>query len=259
MKIWKIAWIVIIAIAFLYWTADFFYLSRGIVSSGENQFAGLSKGGYCYLMTALIVSGVAFFAAIIMGYITGYNRSFASRFIESVFLILFESIPTMFLLIIVFLAYSEQAMQLYVIWTMTLGLIFSAKVLRVINTKIAILRRSGFIMAAEELGLSHLWIYLKHILWYNLKPDFLVQGLGIIKGVIYTEVLLSLIRLSPFSKMPGFVSWGQMLYDKTDGTLRPLAMGQVAQWWIPLLGIFLSVFLITLGQNKIINKQLNQR
>jgi peptide/nickel transport system permease protein len=98
------------------------------------------------------------------------------------------------------------------IWSVVIaiGIINIPKVSFLIKDKIEHLKNQEFITAAREMGVSHLRIILKHILWYNCRPIILVQMGFILAEVILLESTLGYLGYGLSE------SWGHMVALEKD-------------------------------------------
>ena len=98
------------------------------------------------------------------------------------------------------------------IWSVVIaiGIINVPKVSFLIKDKIEHLKNQEFIEAAREMGVSHLRIILKHILWYNCRPIILVQTGFILAEVILLESTLGYLGYGLSD------SWGHMVALEKD-------------------------------------------
>ncbi|MDI6780876.1 MAG: ABC transporter permease subunit [bacterium] len=118
-----------------------------------------------------------------------------------------------------------------------LGIINSAKLGKMIMEKIISLKKREFIEATEALGIKKYDIILRHILFYNCSPLYLVQASVIMAEVILIEIGLSYI---------GSVSnWGLGVTIREPnpswGNILVMAANHFSNaWWmsvIPLLAV----------------------
>src|SRR5437868_6308729 len=117
-----------------------------------------------------------------------------------------------------------------------IGVVYSPRVARVVRGSVLVIRETAYVEAARALGLTNLWIILRHVLPNCLSP-VIVQGSFVFAAAVLTEAALSFLGVG----VPPFVpSWGNIL---SEGRLYL----QQAPWLVLYPGA--AIMLTILGLN----------
>jgi peptide/nickel transport system permease protein len=180
-------------------------VSVGFVSTGIALLIGVTIGG-------------------LMGYFVGKVDMFGMRLIE-----IFESIPTLFLIIMFVTFYGRN---LYLIMAI-IGLTSWTGNARFIRAEFFRLREMDFVHAARAAGLPLWSILFKHMLPNGITPVLISASFGVAAAIL-TESYLSFLGLGLIDKP----SWGKMLDDARG-------VGTAFHWWLAVFpggAVFLTVF-----------------
>jgi peptide/nickel transport system permease protein len=114
-----------------------------------------------------------------------------------------------------------------------IGVVYSPRVARVVRGSVLVIRETAYVEAARALGLTNVWIILRHVVPNCLSP-VIVQGSFVFAAAVLTEAALSFLGVG----VPPYVpSWGNIL---SDGRLYL----QQAPWLVlyPGAAIMLTIF-----------------
>jgi peptide/nickel transport system permease protein len=114
-----------------------------------------------------------------------------------------------------------------------IGVVYSPRVARVVRGSVLVIRETAYVEAARALGLTNVWIILRHIVPNCLSP-VIVQGSFVFAAAVLTEAALSFLGVG----VPPYVpSWGNIL---SEGRLYL----QQAPWLVlyPGAAIMLTIF-----------------
>jgi peptide/nickel transport system permease protein len=90
-----------------------------------------------------------------------------------------------------------------------IGVVYSPRVARVVRGSVLVIRETAYVEAARALGLTNLWIILRHVLPNCLSP-VIVQGSFVFAAAVLTEAALSF----PRGRCPALhPSWGNILSE----------------------------------------------
>ena len=210
----------------------------GTDERGRDVLMRLAYGARTTLITGVIcvvsflLAGIGF--GVAAGYFEGKWRSLVLYFFNIV-----NTFPILLLLLLAVIIIDGLIdsqwlfMRIYVLRA-RLGLFSSPKLAELIKGKIASLKETAFVHAAESLGLSPAQIIFKHILWYECRPLIIVQSAYIMGQAIIVETTLTYLN---FGLEFPLMSWGLMLRTMAPGIFS----GQI-QVIIVMGMIALSVF-----------------
>ena len=200
----------------------------GTNANAEDLASGMIHACRIALSIGLISTSIALAIGIVVGGAMGYYARWVDligmRLIE-----IFESIPTLLVLIIVMAAYGRNIYLMMVV----IGLLTWPGTARFVRAEFLRLRTQDFVQAAVASGLGQLAIIYKHILPNGLTPVLVTATFGV-AGAILTEATLSYLGLGLVDEP----SWGRMLNDVRQG-------GQGFVWWMAVFpggAIFLTVY-----------------
>jgi peptide/nickel transport system permease protein len=90
-----------------------------------------------------------------------------------------------------------------------IGVVYTPRVARVVRGSVLVVRETAYVEAAHALGLTDLWIILRHVLPNCLSP-VIVQGSFVFAAAVLTEAALSFLGVG----VPPYVpSWGNILSE----------------------------------------------
>ncbi|HEX4744576.1 MAG TPA: ABC transporter permease [Candidatus Limnocylindria bacterium] len=199
---------------------------------GRSQVVRLLYGGQVSLFVGFFAAAIQLTIGVSLGLIAGYKRGFIDDAI-TFFITVLNSIPTLFLLLIITALFSPSALTLIVI----LGLLGWAGITLFVRGQTFSLREREFVTAARTVGASGFRIMTKHIL-PNVLPFIFILAAIDIGTIILIESALSYLGLGILPPTP---SWGNMLSNAAS--YFNLA------WWLvvsPGVMIFLTVLCLYL-------------
>ncbi len=175
-----------------------------------------------------VATGIALILGIvyggIMGFFAGWAEILMMRFLE-----IFESVPQLFLLLMVVAFFGRNIYLMMVV----IGLTSWPGYARYLRAEFLKLRRQDFVQAAQACGLPVTSILFRHMLPNGIAPLLVAASFGIASAIL-VEAVLSFLGLGVVDEP----SWGGMLNQAVGpgGTFAP---------WLasyPGLAIFLTVF-----------------
>jgi peptide/nickel transport system permease protein len=199
---------------------------------GRSQVVRLLYGGQVSLFVGFVAALVNLTIGVGVGLVAGFLRGRTDDLITW-FITTLNSIPTLFLLIIITTLFAPNALTL----TLVIGLLFWTGIANFVRGQTFALREREFVTAAKAIGVSAPRIMLRHIL-PNVLPLVIVLAAIDIGGIILAESALSYLGLGI---MPPTPSWGNMLTNAVTYFNRA--------WWLvvsPGFMIFLTVLCLYL-------------
>lgn len=199
---------------------------------GRSQVVRLLYGGQVSLFIGFVSAFMALTIGVGLGLVSGYLRGRVDDVITW-FITTLNSIPSIFLLIIIAALFAPGALTL----TIVIGVLFWPSVTNFVRGQTFALREREFITAARTVGASSPRIMWRHILPNVLPLIFVLMAIDI-GSIILLESALSYLGLGV---MPPTPSWGNMLSNAAAYFARA--------WWLvvsPGFMIFLTVLCLYL-------------
>lgn len=175
-----------------------------------------------------VATGIALVIGIvyggIMGFFAGWPEILLMRFLE-----IFESVPQLFLLLMVVAFFGRNIYLMMVV----IGLTSWPGYARYLRAEFLKLRNQDFVQAAQACGLPVASILFRHMLPNGIAPLLVAASFGIAAAIL-AEAVLSFLGLGVVDEP----SWGGMLNQAVGPG------GSFAPWLAtyPGLAIFLTVF-----------------
>ena len=194
---------------------------------GRSQVVRLLYGGQVSLFVGFVGALVNLTIGVVVGLTAGYLRGRTDDVITW-FITTLNSIPLLFLLLIISAVFSPNALTL----TLTIGLLFWTGISLYVRGQTFALREREFVVAARTIGATTSRIMFRHIL-PNVLPLIFVLAAIDVGGIILAESALSYLGLGITPPTP---SWGNMLSNAVSYSVRA--------WWLvvsPGAMIFLTV------------------
>jgi peptide/nickel transport system permease protein len=222
----------------------------GTEVQGRDVLALLILGTPQTLKIGLIAGGVGLLVGIVLGLVSGYFGGYQDNIVR-LSTDVFMTIPTLAILIVV--ATSIRVLSIEAMALIVASLAWMAPT-RAIRSQVLTLRERPYIQMAKLSGQSDLEIIFTEIL-PNLIPYIAATLVLAISSGILAAIGLEVLGLGP-SHLPSLgmlIFWSQFY----DAVFRGL------WWWIlPPIGvlilIFVSLFLISMGMDRISNPRLRQ-
>jgi peptide/nickel transport system permease protein len=199
---------------------------------GRSQVVRLLYGGQVSLFVGFVGALVNLTIGVAVGLTAGYLRGRVDDAITW-FITTLNSIPLLFLLLIISAVFSPSAVAL----TLTIGLLFWTGISLYVRGQTFALREREFVVAARTIGATTGRIMFRHIL-PNVLPLIFVLAAIDVGGIILAESALSYLGLGITPPTP---SWGNMLSNAASYFVRA--------WWLvlsPGATIFLTVLCLYL-------------
>lgn len=199
---------------------------------GRSQVVRLLYGGQISLLVGFLAALIQLSIGVSLGLVAGYKRGVVDDLI-TFFITVLQSIPTLFLLLIITALFSPGAFTLVVI----LGLLGWAGITLFVRGQTFAIREREFVTAARTVGASGSRIMLRHIL-PNVLPFIFILAAIDVGTIILTESALSYLGIGIQPPTP---SWGNML-SNASGYFN-------LAWWLvvsPGVMIFLTVLCLYL-------------
>ena len=199
---------------------------------GRSQVVRLLYGGRVSLSVGFVAAFVNLTLGVVLGLSAGYFRGWIDD-IYTWFVTTLQSIPTIFLLLIIAAIWEPGPVTL----TIVIGALFWTGISLFCRGQTFALREREFVIAAKTIGARDARIMFKHIL-PNILPLIFVLAAIDIGAIILTESALSYLGLGILPPTP---SWGNLLTNATTYFGRA--------WWLvvsPGVMIFLTVLCLYL-------------
>ena len=178
---------------------------------GRSQVVRLLYGGRVSLMVGFVAALVNLSLGVVLGLSAGYFRGWIDD-IYTWFVTTLQSIPTIFLLLIIAAIWEPGPVTL----TIVIGALFWTGISLYCRGQTFALREREFVIAAKTIGARDRRIMFAHIL-PNILPLIFVLAAIDIGGIILVESALSFLGLGILPPTP---SWGNMLTRATEYFVR---------------------------------------
>lgn len=199
----------------------------GTEENGGDVLSRMIHASRIALGIGFIATGIAMVIGVIlgglMGYFSGIVDMLGMRLVE-----IFESIPTLFLLLI-FVAFFGRSIYIMMV---IIGFTSWSGYARYIRAEFLRLRRMDFVQAGIASGLPIRSILFRHMLPNGIAPLLVGISFGVASAIL-AEATLSFLGLG----LVGAPSWGQMLNQAVQSS--------TFNWWMAIFpggAIFLTVF-----------------
>lgn len=222
----------------------------GTDNYGRDMVAVFLYGIQFSLYIGFIAGIIGTSIGVVIGFVSGYKGGLVDDILRSV-VDVFLVIPLWPILAIVMVYI--RGMPVYGM-AILLGAFSWPGAARTIRSQMLSLKERGFVDLAKISGLKEFEILFKEIL-PNMIPYLSIVFVGAVIGAMFAEVGLEVIGLGPTNA-------------NTLGFIFHYAIGNVAVlkgwwWWIvpstvALVGIFTSLYVITLGLDEIANPRLKK-
>jgi peptide/nickel transport system permease protein len=190
---------------------------------GRDVTSRLLYGGRSSLIDVLVTTGTFLLAGVPLGFLAGYLGGPVDRIVSRVTNLLFALPAIVILLMVVAIFPNGDPVAM-----ITLGIIASPGLLRVIRGTTLALRQELFVRAAQLSGLRTAAVLRRHVL-PSLADPIIVQGSLFCAGALIAESGLSFLGLlRPDSTGP---TWGNMVADAAN------VLGQDTWLLVPTGGI----------------------
>ncbi len=204
-----------------------FYHFMGTEENGADVFSRMIHASRVALSIGFIATGIALVIGVIlgglMGYFSGIVDMLGMRLVE-----IFESVPTLFLLL-TFVAFFGRNIYLIMV---IIGLTSWSGYARYARAEFLKLRKQDYVQAAIASGLPLHSILFRHMLPNGVAPLLVSVSFGVASAIL-AEATLSFLGLGPVDAP----SWGQMLNQSIRAS--------TFNWWMAVFpggAIFMTVF-----------------
>ncbi len=199
----------------------------GTEENGADVLSRMIHASRVALSIGFIATGIALVIGVIlgglMGYFSGIVDMLGMRLVE-----IFESIPTLFLLL-TFVAFFGRNIYLIMV---IIGLTSWSGYARYARAEFLKLRKQDYVQAAIASGLPLRSILFRHMLPNGVAPLLVSVSFGVASAIL-AEATLSFLGLGPVDAP----SWGQMLNQSIRAS--------TFNWWMAVFpggAIFMTVF-----------------
>ena len=199
----------------------------GTEENGGDVLSRMIHASRIALGIGFLATGIAMVIGVIlgglMGYFSGIVDMLGMRLVE-----IFESIPTLFLLL-TFVAFFGRSIYIMMV---IIGLTSWSGYARYIRAEFLRLRKQDFVQAAVASGLPLSSILFRHMLPNGVAPLLVGVSFGVASAIL-AEATLSFLGLG----LVDSPSWGQMLNQAVKSS--------VFNWWMAVFpggAIFMTVF-----------------
>jgi peptide/nickel transport system permease protein len=170
---------------------------------GRDVFARVVYGARLSLLVGLAVVTFSLSVGLTAGLIAGYFRR-----LDNVIMRIMDGLmafPAIILAIALMASLGPSVTNVIV----AIGVVYSPRVARVVRGSVLVVRETAYVEAARALGVTDLWIILRHVLPNCLSP-IIVQGSFVFAAAVLTEAALSFLGVG----VPPYVpSWGNILSE----------------------------------------------
>ena len=199
----------------------------GTEENGADVFSRMIHASRVALSIGFIATGIALIIGVIlgglMGYFSGVVDMLGMRLVE-----IFESVPTLFLLL-TFVAFFGRNIYLIMV---IIGLTSWSGYARYARAEFLKLRKQDYVQSAIASGLPLSSILFRHMLPNGVAPLLVSVSFGVASAIL-AEATLSFLGLGPVDAP----SWGQMLNQSIQAS--------TFNWWMAVFpggAIFMTVF-----------------
>ena len=169
---------------------------------GRSQVVRLLYGGQVSLFVGFVAAFIQLTIGVLLGLFAGYFRGRVDDLITW-FITTLNSIPSIFLLIIISALFAPGPLTL----TIIIGMLFWTGITNFVRGQTFALREREFVTAARTVGATSWRIMLRHILPNVLPLIFVLTAIDV-GTIILAESALSYLGLGIIPPTP---SWGNML------------------------------------------------
>jgi peptide/nickel transport system permease protein len=170
---------------------------------GRDVYARVVYGARLSLLVGSAVVVFAFVVGLTAGLAAGYFRR-----LDNVIMRVMDGLmafPAIILAIALMASLGPSVTNVIV----AIGVVYSPRVARVVRGSVLVIRETAYVEAARALGVTNLWIILRHVLPNCLSP-VIVQGSFVFAASVLTEAALSFLGVG----VPPYVpSWGNILSE----------------------------------------------
>ena len=170
---------------------------------GRDVYARVVYGARLSLLVGVAVALFAFTVGLTAGLAAGYFRR-----LDNVIMRVMDGLmafPAIILAIALMASLGPSVTNVIV----AIGVVYSPRVARVVRGSVLVIRETAYVEAARALGLTNLWIILRHVLPNCLSP-VIVQGSFVFAAAVLTEAALSFLGVGVPPYIP---SWGNILSE----------------------------------------------
>ena len=197
---------------------------------GRDVFSRLLYGGRISLNIALTSAIGAGFFGLIIGMVSGYFKKIA--LVIMAVMDGLNSFPGIILALATVAALGTSHINVII----SLVLVFTPNVSRIVRSTMLVLREMDYVVAAKALGISDFQIIYRHIITNAIAP-WLVQVTMILAFALLAESGLSFLGVGGSTELP---SWGGIIAEGR------LVIGK-APWLVLLPGVLITLTVLSIN------------
>lgn len=177
---------------------------------GRDLWGRACRAGRISLTIALFATLLSIAAGSLIGIVSGYFGGWTDMILQRLIELL-RCFPrlALWMALAAIIPHTWDSLATFLLMVVIFALLGWTMMAREVRGKVLALRETDFVLAAEEMGASHLHIIFRH-LYPNVLSHVIVVLTLTIPGIILAESLLSFLGIGI---QPPLVSWGILMHD----------------------------------------------
>ena len=177
---------------------------------GRDLWGRACRAGRISLTIAVFATLLSIAAGSLIGIVSGYFGGWTDLILQRVieFLRCFPRLA-LWMALAAIIPHTWDSLAVFLLMVVIFALLGWTMMAREVRGKVLALRETDFVLAAEEMGASHMHIIFRH-LYPNVLSHIIVVLTLTIPGIILAESVLSFLGIGI---QPPLVSWGILMHD----------------------------------------------